>query len=53
MLSAKSGNAVPAMKRPMILTEGDVVKAKVVADESYPEWLNKSCQIVADFEIIT
>ena len=53
MLRAKSGNAVPAMKRPMILTEGDVVKAKVVADESYPEWLNKSCQIVADFEIIT
>tara|TARA_R100000656_G_C3956629_1_gene129275 strand:+ start:413 stop:1624 length:1212 start_codon:yes stop_codon:yes gene_type:complete len=53
MLKARSGNAVPAMKRPMILTEGDVVKAKVVADESYPEWMAKSCQIVADFEIVT
>ena len=53
MLRAKSGKAVPAMKRPILLTEGDIVKAKVVADESYPEWLNKSCQIVADFEIIT
>tara|TARA_B100000745_G_C20141011_1_gene391158 strand:+ start:479 stop:1690 length:1212 start_codon:yes stop_codon:yes gene_type:complete len=52
MLKARTGKTVPAMKRPMILTEGDVVKAKVVADEAYPEWLKKKCQIIADFEIV-
>ena len=49
---ARSREPRSVLEKPIYMVEGDVLKAKAVCDEAYPEYEGRKVKVVVNFEVI-